>query len=170
MLCEVVVFQSVEINPMIREIVSKLHSLLAERSHATRRKFEAPIKIWFDLKPGVFHANSTAKGAFMTGETIDMSGTGIGFVVSAIRIKENYLVGQDRELNLELDLPGGKVLMKVIGRRYEKVGVHISTEKYAIGAEIVEMRKEDRAAYDHFLLHSRNLKKVAAGSLELEVD
>ncbi|MEJ7848661.1 MAG: PilZ domain-containing protein [Pyrinomonadaceae bacterium] len=155
---------------MIREIISKLHSLFAERSHATRRKFEAPIKIWFDLKPGVFHANSSAKGSFMTGETIDMSGTGIGFMVSAIRIKENYLVGQDRELNVELDLPGGKVLMKVIGRRYEKVGVHLSMEKYEIGAEIIEMKKEDRAAYEHFLLHSRNLKTVAAGSLELEVD
>lgn len=155
---------------MIREIISKLHGLLAERSHATRRKFEAPVKIWFDLTPGVFHASSSAKGSFMTGETIDLSGTGIGFVVSAIRIKENYLVGQDRELNVELDLPGGKVLMKVIGRRYEKVGMHISTEKYAIGAEIVDMKKADRAAYDHFLLNSGNLKKVAAGSLELEVD
>jgi len=170
MLCEVAVFQSVEINPMIREIISKLHSIFAERSHATRRKFEAPVKIWFDLKPGVFHANSSAKGSFMTGETIDMSGSGIGFMVSAIRIKENYLVGQDRELNVELDLPGGKVLMKVIGRRYEKVGMHISTEKYAIGAEIVDIRKEDRAAYDHFLLHSRNLKKAVAGSLELEAE
>ncbi|MBC7900901.1 MAG: PilZ domain-containing protein [Saprospiraceae bacterium] len=155
---------------MIRELVSKISSLFAERSHATRRKFEAPIKIWFDLVPGVFHANSAAKGSFMTGVTSDLSGSGIGFIVSAIRIKENYLVGQNRELNVELDLPGGKIRMKVMGRRYEKFGMHISTEKYAIGAEIIDMSKEDRDAYEHFLLHSRNLKKNIGGSLELEVD
>ncbi len=155
---------------MIRELVSKLNSLFAERSHATRRKFEAPVKIWFDPIPGVVRASGTSDTSFMTGETYDLSGTGIAFIVSAIRIKENYLVGHNRELNVELDLPGGKIRMKVMGRRYEKVGIHVSTEKYAIGAEITEISKADRAAYDHFLLHSRKLKKGVAGSLELEVD
>ncbi len=155
---------------MIRELFSKLTSLIAERSHATRRKFEAPIKIWFDLVPGVFHANASAKESFMTGETSNLSGTGIAFTVSAIRIKENYLVGQNRELNVEIDLPGGKIRMKVIGRRYEKVGIHVSAERYAIGAEIVDMSEADRDAYDHFLLNSRNLKKGIPSALELEVD
>ena len=150
-------------------MVTKLSNIFAERSHLTRRKIEVPLKIWFDPARNMVKTASV-DSSFMTGETCDMSGSGIGFVVSAIRIKENYLVGCDRLLNVELDLPGGKIRMKVIGRRYEKVGMHVSTEKYQIGAEIVEIGGADREAYEYFLRNSRKLTKEAAGSLELGVD
>jgi hypothetical protein len=101
----------------------------------------------------------------MTGETYDMSGSGIAFVVSSIRVMENYLVGQERVLLAELDLPGGKVKMKVLGRRYEQVGVHLSTEKYLVGAEIVHISE----AYEHFLKFGRTTPKATA-QMQLGID
>lgn len=154
---------------MIRELITTLIGKFAERSHLTRRKMEVPIKIWFDPARNMVRTASV-DSSFMTGETSDLSGSGIGFVVSAIRIKENYLVGCDRLLNVELDLPGGKIRMKVIGRRYEKVGMHVSTEKYQIGAEIVEISAADREAYEYFLRNNRKLTKVGAAGLALGVD
>ncbi len=155
---------------MIRKIATLLTSVFAERSHATRRKFEAPVKIWFDQDTKVMRLRGTVDESYMTGETCDLSGTGVGMVLSAIRLKDNYLVGQNRELNLQIDLPTGPVRMRAIGRRYEKVGLHVSTEKYLVGVEILTMSKPDKERYDHFLKHSRKLKKAGNSGFALGVD
>ncbi|HSU26163.1 MAG TPA: hypothetical protein VLI65_09285, partial [Pyrinomonadaceae bacterium] len=102
------------------------------------------------------------------GETVDMSDSGIGFLVSSIRINEKYLVGQNRPLNVELELAGKKVRMRVMGVRYERVGVHLSTEHYLIGAAIEEMAQKDRAAYEHFLNNGKKLLQSYKPALEFE--
>lgn len=158
---------------MIRNLVSRINGMIIERAHAARRKYHAPIKIWFAPQLNTGNLKSSAEGIHLSGETFDLSGSGIGFVVSSIRIKENYLVGQERLLKVEIDLPGGKVRMKVIGRRYERIGVHLSMEKYLVGAEIVEMSKNDREAYDHFLrFGTKQIRAAAAAAagMELEVE
>ncbi len=97
-----------------------------------------------------------------------MSATGIGFLLSAIRIKEDYLVGQERILNVELDLAGRKVRMQVIGRRYERVGIHLSNEKYVIGAEILNMTDDNRKTYEYFLRNGNKLMKTMGAGLGVE--
>jgi hypothetical protein len=103
------------------------------------------------------------------GETKDLSRTGVAFLMSSIRLKEKYLVGQDRILNAELDLPSGKVRMQLLGKRYERVGKHISIEKFLIGAQIVKMTTDNREAYEQFLKYAGRRKK-GAGNLGLEID
>ncbi len=98
-----------------------------------------------------------------------MSRTGIGFLVPAIRIQEKYFVGQERSLNVEIDLPNGKVRLKAVGRRYEKVGIHLSTERFMIGAQIVSFENGDEERYHHFLRNGRKSRK-SQGSLELGID
>lgn len=149
---------------MIRSLVNKITGLIAERSHAPRRKYEAPIRITFEpLNLGGIHVSS-AGGAYMSGETVDLSRTGIAFMVSQIRIKENYLVGHERVLNAEIDLPGGRVRMKVVGRRYEREGIHLSDERYLVGAEIVDMSKQDRDLYNQFLRYGGKRRGSTAPS------
>lgn len=101
----------------------------------------------------------------MSGETVDVSKTGVAFMVSQIRMKENYLVGQERVLNVEIDLPGGKVRMRVVGRRYEREGIHLSDERYLVGAEIIEMDKPDRDIYNQFLRYGGKRRGSTAPSL-----
>jgi hypothetical protein len=120
-------------------------------SFAPRYKHAVPIKLSFEPGGKTGKADEPPKYVFIAGETVDLSTSGIGFIVSAIRVKESYLVGEGRILNVELDLPSGKVSMKAIGRRYEQVGEHVSTARYLIGASIEEISDEDREAYNGFL-------------------
>lgn len=145
---------------MLRELVSRFSSTIAERRASVRKKYNVPAKVCFAAEKSL--VKGRCDETFLSGETSDVSETGIGFVVSAIRIKEKYLVGQDRILNVELDLSGRKVRMKVRGVRYERIGIHLSTERYLIGAAIIEVNDEDKSAYDHLLKHGH---KAASGQL-----
>lgn len=128
------------------------------------------MRVWFEPEINSPHNQEIAKNMAMPGETVDLSRTGIAFLVSSIRDKERYLVGQERKLNVEIDLPSGKVTMQVVGRRYEKVGVHLSMEKFLVGAQIVRLESESNAAYDHFLRNGAGRRKSTPGSLELGID
>ncbi len=155
---------------MIRDIINKLRGTLVERSHSARKVHNLPIKITFETLHSTGRLAAPHEKLFIAGETLDISSTGVGFIVSAIRVRENYLVGQDRTLNAEIDLPGGKVKMRVIGRRYEKVGIHLSTERFLIGAEIIDMDKADRERYEYFLRYGGKRNASTAPSFEMGVD
>jgi hypothetical protein len=154
---------------MIRKLVAKLNRKLSEKMVSARRRYTAPIKIWFEPAVNTERNQEAAKAACVLGETVDMSRTGLAFIVPSIRIQEKYLVGQDRKLSVEIDLPNGKIHLHAIGRRYEKVGQHLSTERFFIGAHITGFDGDNEEAYGHFLKHGRRARK-AAGSLELGID
>lgn len=154
---------------MIRELIAKFNRSLSERMVSLRRHHKAPIKIWFDPDINTERSRELARAACVLGETVDISRTGIGFIVPSIRVKEKYLVNQERNLNVEIDLPPGKVVMRVIGRRYEKVGVHISTERFLVGAHILELSGANKEMYETFLKYGNRRAKGSA-SLELGID
>jgi hypothetical protein len=129
-------------------------------------RYSAPAKVWFDPDA----KGSTADPACVFGETVDLSRCGLSIVVPSIRLKEKYLVGQDRDLNIELDLPAGKVLMKGVGRRYEIVGMHVSTERFLVGIEIVTISDADLDIYESVLNGSPRPLERAAVKLELGID
>ena len=154
---------------MIRELIAKFNRSLSERMVSSRRHHKAPIKIWFDPDMNTESAREAARLACILGETVDISRTGIAFLVPSIRVKEKYLVGHEKKLNVEIDLPTGKVFMRVMGRRYEKVGVHISTERFLVGAHILELSGANKEMYETFLRYgNRGIK--GATSLELGIE
>ncbi len=155
---------------MIRELISKLNRSWSDRSIAPRRRHAAVMKVWFDPDSNTELARQSARAACIFGETLDISRTGVGFLVPAIRLKEKYLVGQERSLNIEIDLPTGKIQMKAIGCRYEKVGVHISTERFLVGAHITSLEGADRENYEAFLKRRNLGARSATASLELGID
>ena len=142
---------------MLRNLIAKFTKSMSSRVVAARHKREIPIKVSFEPTGKTGRLDST-KNLFVAGETIDLSDSGIGFMVASIRVKENYLVGEGRVLNAELDLPNGKVSMKIVGQRYELVGEHLSTERYLIGASIVQISDENRAAYEDFMRLGGNVR------------
>jgi hypothetical protein len=152
---------------MLRELVSRISSTIAERRASARKKVSVPVKVCFS--PEKDGLRSSCDDLFLSGETIDVSETGIGFVVSSIRIKEKYLVGQDRVLNVEMDLGGRKIRMQARGCRYEKVGIHISTEKYLVGAVIVSVDENDKSVYKQFLAKGHKTAAKLDAVLELGV-
>jgi hypothetical protein len=155
------------ITPMLRDLISKFNKSLAKSVVSFRKSYHAPIKVWFEPDRLTGRLIVTPESA--TGETTDLSKTGVAFLMSSIRIKEKYLVGQERILNAEIDLPSGKIRMQLLGKRYERVGQHISMEKFHIGAQIVNMTADNREAYEQFLRYAGRRKK-GAESLGLELD
>ena len=135
---------------MLRNLIAKFTKSMSARVAAVRCSREVAIKVSFEPTGKTGRLDST-KNLFITGETVDLSGSGIGFTVASIRVRENYLVGEGRVLNAELDLPNGKVSMKIVGQRYELIGEHLSTERYLIGAAIVQISDENRAVYEEFI-------------------
>src|SRR6478609_8754722 len=117
---------------MLRELINKLSRSVSEQMVPPRRPYAAPLKVWFDPDVTRERAEEAARAAYILGETVDLSSNGIGFNVPFIRVKEKYLVNQDRVLNVEIDLPGGKVYLRMLGRRYEKVGIHSSQERFFV--------------------------------------
>jgi len=152
---------------MIRSLVTKLTGLIAERSHSPRKKYAVPVKLWFERESGRLVHTSTADGLFMNGQTVDMSKTGIGILVPSIRMKEHYLVGQDRLVNVEIDLPREKVRMQVVGRRYERESIHDSVERYIVGMEIANISDYDREVYENFLRYGVGRHRAAKPGLEM---
>src|ERR1035437_789497 len=155
---------------MLRELITRFKRSLSERLVSARRRHRAPMKVWFDPEGTSELAIQRAEAACIFGETVDISRTGIAILVPSIRLKEKYLVGQDRNLNIEIDLPNGKVYMRAIGRRYEKVGLHVSTERFLVGVHIVNMTGNDKETYETFLTTPARRPKGKAASLELGVD
>jgi hypothetical protein len=154
---------------MIRELITKFNRTLSERMVSSRRRYTAPIKIWFDPDLNTDRSREAARAACILGETVDISRTGIGFLVPAIRVKEKYLVGHDRNLNVEIDLPTGKIYLRAMGSRYEKVGGNVSAERFLVGARILSLSGADKENYETFLKKgSRGVKRT--GSLELGID
>lgn len=155
---------------MIRELITKFNRSLSERMVSSRRHHKAPIKVWFDPEMNTERSREAARSACILGETVDMSRTGIGFLVPSIRVKEKYLVGHERNLNIEIDLPNGKIFMRAMGRRYEKVGVHVSTERFLVGAHILNLAGADKENYEAFLKNGNRGVKPVGASLELGID
>lgn len=154
---------------MIRKLISRLNRTLSEKMVPPRRRFTAPVKVWFDPDINSERHRVAAMSRCILGETVDMSRSGIGFLSPSIRISEKYLVGHERRLNIEIDLPNGKVRILAIGKRYKKGGAGASDDRFLIGAEIVGHEPGSEEAYLHFLKHGRRSRK-AAGALELGID
>ncbi len=149
---------------MLRKLIAKFNRSIAERVVSVRHKRQVPLKLSFEPNGNTGRTDAPPKYVYIIGETTDLSTSGIAFIVPSIRVKENYLVGEGRILNAELDLPNGKVSMKIVGQRYEQVGEHISTARYLVGASINDMSDENREAYNDFLRLGG--KKGNTGSLK----
>ena len=154
-------------NKMIRKLISKFNKSLTKSVVSARHNYEVPIKLWLEPDRNTGKLQLPIANLSISGETKDLSKTGIAFVVSAIRLREYYLVGEGRTLNAELDLPDGKIKMQIVGQRYEQVGQHISTAKFLIGATITKITDGDRHAYEHFLQFGKKRKK---GAFALGID
>lgn len=152
----------------IRQIVSNLRGQISNRMSSSRRDLQVPISVSFEPESTTGRLNARREIFSIRGETKDLSASGVAFLVDSIRLKEHYLVGENRILDAELDLPNGKVKIKLIGQRYEQIGQHLSINKYLIGAIIKSMTPMDREIYDEYLKIGNKIKKRQKNVLGIE--
>jgi len=151
---------------MLRNWAARFSKSLSKRSSSRRLDISVPIKLTVQPNKSTGPLSPSLEGLTIAGETKDFSKSGIGFVVSCIRLREFYLVGEGRMLKAEVSLPNGIVRMTIMGLRYEQTGQHLSVSQYLVGAEIVEMSDDDRGIYEEFL----GGRKERGGTLHLETE
>lgn len=153
---------------MIRKLVSRLNRSVTKQIVAQRRELHLPVKISITPDRPTGRLTAAAEQFSIRGETKDLSKTGVAFVVSAIRIREYYLVGENRTLKAEIDLPDGtKLKMNLVGQRYEQINIHDSVSEYLIGAKITQIAQDEREIYEEYL---KTGGKSKAGVLQLKAD
>jgi hypothetical protein len=83
--------------------------------------------------------------------TLDLSANGLALIVPQITLGEHHLVGENRSLNVELQLPGGPVEMQVAPVRYERLEDDEHETGYLIAVKIVWMADDDRAKFASYV-------------------
>jgi hypothetical protein len=134
---------------LARTIVSRLRQYLGDRRHSKRRNISLPFSL--SLIPAAKKLNGTQKVNSLEGHTLDLGERGLALVVPAIRLGEHHLVGENRSLNVKLELPGGPIEMQVSPVRYESLEEHQTETGYLIGARILAMTEDDRARFSDYL-------------------
>lgn len=153
---------------MLRRFFSKLSNSFSQSVVSPRQSFHAPVRIWFEPLKTTGKLEMPDKMQSIFGETKNLSETGVAFVVSCIRVEGHYLVGDERVLNAEVELPEGRIRMQIVGRRYEPVENGNGNNKYLIGASILRMSEGHRQIYENFLRQGIRRSKRAGAVLGAE--
>ena len=81
------------------------------------------------------------------GHTVNISTHGLAVVLHAQNIDEQYLLGAEGSMAIELDLPNGlSIEIQATPVRSEKLA-----EGYLIGARISDMTERDRELFDEYV-------------------
>ena len=96
---------------LARSIVARVRQYVGDRRQSKRRKVCLSFSV--SIAPAR-NLNGSSHIRSLEGHTLDISPDGISLVVPAIRIGEHHLVGENRGLNLKLELPDGLIAMSVI--------------------------------------------------------
>ncbi len=132
-----------------RSVVSRFRRFVGERRNAKRLKVRLPFTLSISSaatrRDGVRRINS------IDGYTLDLSPNGLALIVPSIRLGDHHLVGENRILNLMLELPGGPVEMKVTPIRYEAFEEGERQLGYLIGVAITEMSDANRAKFSDYV-------------------
>ena len=106
-----------------------------------RLEFSVLMRHAETIHSGVQHLRAVA------GHTVDISALGLAVVLHAQNIDEQYLLGAEGSMAIELDLPNGlSIEIQATPVRYQKLD-----EGYLIGARISEMTARDRELYLEYL-------------------
>ncbi|HEX9959452.1 MAG TPA: PilZ domain-containing protein [Pyrinomonadaceae bacterium] len=155
---------------VIRKFISRLNLSFVENRSARRFNLQVPVRITIEPDEANGKLTTRRESLSASGETKDLSKSGIAFIVPSIRLREYYLVGENRRLQAELDLPNGKIRMQIVGVRYEQIGIHDSTVNYLIGAKILFISPLEREIYEEYLKYGNKVKTNKARDFSLEAE
>jgi hypothetical protein len=132
-----------------RTIVSRLRQYVGDRRHSKRQRVHLGLSL--SLASATKNLNSTRRVVSLDGHTLDLSANGMALVVPQITLGEHHLVGENRSLNIKLQLPGGPVELQAAPVRYQRFDDDESETGYLIAVKIVGMSDEDRARFSAYV-------------------
>lgn len=137
----------------MRSMVARMRVYFGNRRRARRYRRSIPFTVSiFDPK---LSPEQLEHAPYLEGTTSDLSTSGLGLIVPAIRINDRYLTATDQMLHLMLELPPDRVEIRVAPVRYEQLEREGAASGYLIGVRIADMSDDDRARFtDHIRLLS----------------
>lgn len=115
--------------------------------HRTELKAQVSSYLLFDEAD---NADSEEEMVMVSGQTLDISESGLAVIVPAESIDERYLPGGGSTLQVVLELPTGTVAVEAMPVRYE-VTEDETGRKYVIGARIIEMDEYEAELFRDYL-------------------
>jgi hypothetical protein len=136
-----------------RTIVSRLRQYVGDRRRSTRRRVRLNLSL--SLAPATKNLNGTRRISSLEGYTVDVSANGLALIVPQITLGEHHLVGENRSLNLKLELPAGPVEIEASPVRYQRLDENHAETGYLIAVKIVRMPDDDRARFSEYVANLR---------------
>lgn len=142
-----------------RTIVSRLRQYVRDRRHAKRQRVRLDLSL--SLVSATKSLNGPRRIIWMNGHTLDLSSNGLAIIVPRITLGEHHLVGENRGLNLKVQLPDGSVEILGTPIRYERLEDDQSETGYLIAVKILRMSDDDRARYSAYVVTLREGKAIS---------
>jgi hypothetical protein len=133
---------------VMRSFAARLREFIGNHRRAPRHRARLPLNVSL-----VNNGSGARTTTMLQGHTRDVSATGLALVVPSIRIGDRYLTGENRTLDIALDLASGRVQLQAAPMRYEPLELDKSKTEtgYLIGAHIKAMSGTDRARFSEYL-------------------
>ncbi|HEX8128366.1 MAG TPA: PilZ domain-containing protein [Pyrinomonadaceae bacterium] len=133
----------------MRSMVARMRVYIGNRRRARRYRQSLHFNVSiFDPK---LTREQLEHAPYLEGTTSDLSTSGLGLVVPAIRINDRYLTAPDQTLHLMLELPDGRIELQVAPVRYEQLEREGVASGYLIGVRIAGMNDADRTRFEEYL-------------------
>ena len=133
----------------MRSMVARMRVYVGNRRRA--RRYRQSIHFSVSIFDPKLSRAQLEHAPYLEGDTSDISESGLGLVVPAIRISDRYLTAPDQMLHLMLELPSGALEMRVAPVRYEQLEREGVASGYLVGVRISGMSDEHRARFTDYL-------------------
>jgi hypothetical protein len=132
-----------------RTVVSRLRKFVGDRREVKRHRVRLALSI--SIASPAKSLKGSRRTIVMDGHTLDLSANGMALIVPAITLGEHHLVGENRSLNVQLELPLGPVEMQVVPVRYERLEEHAVETGCLMAVKIVGMSESERTRYQEYV-------------------
>ncbi len=137
---------------LLRTIVARVRAYVGNR-RAPRPSLRLPCSV--SLYEPMMSGEHARRNLPLAGYTRDLSASGLGLVLPAVRVGERYLTGPGVTLSIQLEHPAGPLALLGTPVRYEQLSKEGAEQGFLIGVRIVEMSAETRARYESHLAQAR---------------
>jgi hypothetical protein len=132
-----------------RAIVARARQYVGDRRRSRRLSVSLPFSL--ALVSASKSLNGTRRVSSMDGHTLDVSENSLALIVPRITLDEHHLVGENRNFNVNLELPDGPLEMQAAPVRYERLDEHRGESGYLIAVKIVGMSDIDRTRFAEYI-------------------
>jgi hypothetical protein len=130
---------------LLRTITRRLREFVGNRRRAPRHKLRLAAAV------SLLDAGGSVHPATLSGHTCDVSTSGLGIILPAIRVGERYLVGESHTLRVVLKLPDTHARLYGTPVRYERLDSDEHDSGYLVGISLTETDDPEYAAFVEYL-------------------